>query len=154
MQFNSDFIPGREAFVFMEGRILPLKIVSVEFVDPVAYGQPSDGPYGLCIRVVMPDGNVQPYIENQGLFPNVEGVLETLLPEGFRGKKVTLSGEPLPVQTPAQAPVQSSAPQDPPKGTARRKVADPAPAPESAPTAQPPLGPIFPEGGGDGNEAF
>ena len=157
MQYNSDFVPGGFAYMFIDGRITPLKVTAVEFVDPAICG--CGNPFAVAVHVSMPDNKIQVFLPDQTpVFPNVEGVLETLLPEGFRGKKVTLSGEALPpAPATAAVPVAEAAPVAPavasktgaktnprndPKTLGQKKTAD-----ASAPLQQDGSGYV---GGGEG----
>ena len=107
MQYNSDFVPGGFAYMFIDGHITPLKVTAVEFVDPVICG--CGNPFAVAVHVTMPDNKIQVFLPEQvPVFPNVEGVLETLLPEGFVGMKVVLSGEAIP-SVPAAAPAPAEA---------------------------------------------
>lgn len=148
--FESNFLPGGPAFAFLDGRIQTLKVVSVEFVDPAVCG--GGNPYGVAVHVAMPDGKVQVCWDTQGVvFPRIEDVLATLLPEGYLGMKVSLSGEPVKNDAPqggpapAQAAVDGSAAPKPDSGKrARTKVSDEGPATEAA------VPPAQPEAGADG----
>lgn len=127
MDFPSPFVPGAFGYTFLEGRVQALPIMSVEFVDPKLYK--TKNRFGVVVYVLMPDGQtrqgyvegpegfsgyclngVKEFIESQCLFPSVEGLLETLLPQNLRGMKVALSGDPLPMEKPAPAPAPTPAP--------------------------------------------
>ena len=153
--FKSDFLPGGPAFCFLEGRVQSLKVVSVEFVDPAVCG--GGNPYGVAVHVALPAGKTQIFWDNQGVvYPHVEDVLATLLPEGFIGMKVSLSGEPVkqPAVQGAPAPTEQPAPAETKAETGKRgraKASEEA-APADAPV--PPVGADADMGGGNSPEMF
>lgn len=130
MQYTSDFFPGGPAFIFLDGRIHTLKVNSVEFVDPSLCG--GGDPYGVAVHVTMPDNSQKCLLDGQGVFPSVERALESVLPEGFAGRKVSLSGDPA-LQGAAPAPAKPTPAPAPAKPTAAQQQAKPAAPPAQAP---------------------